>query len=159
MSERTALHDWARTCFELSVTPSVSIDPNSIYRSDPALTVAEIGDANGPVSPGDEVIAVQEGGGEDPDYVGSGRVVKVNREHGLLYLDVDWDSFRSRPAPAARQMFNAAVHILSGFSAPVQSAHLFGVPTAEAEEEEGDTVGHAHAVLYAPGMTQELMPA
>ena len=74
--------------------PSVLIDPNSVYRFDPSLSVAEISDASGPVIPGDIVTVVQEGGGNDPDFVGAGRVAKVNHEYGLLYIAVNWDSFQ-----------------------------------------------------------------
>ena len=42
----------------------VAIDPNIVSRLDPSLTVAELSDADGPVSEGDKVTVVQEG---DPD--------------------------------------------------------------------------------------------
>ena len=75
-------------------SPTVSIDPNSVYRFDPSLSVAEISDASSPVIPGDTVAVVQEGSGNDPHFVGTGRVAKVNHEYGLLYIAVNWDSFQ-----------------------------------------------------------------
>lgn len=75
-------------------THTVSIDPNSVYRFDPSLSVAEIGDASGKVIPGDVVTVVQTGSGNDPDFFGTGRVAKVNHEYGLLYIDVNWGSFQ-----------------------------------------------------------------
>lgn len=77
----------------------VAIDPNIVSRLDPSLTVAELSDADGPVSEGDKVTVVQEG---DPDFVGTGRVVRIteeynplyNKEYSLLYIEVDWNSFQ-----------------------------------------------------------------
>ena len=77
----------------------VAIDPNIVSRLNPSLTVAELSDADGPVSEGDKVTVVQEG---DPDFVGTGRVVRIkeeynplyNKEYSLLYIEVDWNSFQ-----------------------------------------------------------------
>lgn len=86
----------------LPATVTVAIDPNSFHPSDPAITVAEIKDANGTLNPGDEVLAVQRGDDGDPDFVGTASVTKVLDQHGLVYLAVDWNSFRSGEALSSR---------------------------------------------------------
>ncbi|MGR6523818.1 hypothetical protein ACU5JM_19465 [Rhodococcus erythropolis] len=96
MSEMTRVNAYLRTrVFALPATVTVAIDPNSFHPSDPAITVAEIEDANGALNPGDEVLAVQRGEDGDPDFVGTASVAKVLDQHGLVYLAVDWNSFRS----------------------------------------------------------------
>lgn len=109
-------------------TPTVSIDPNSVYRFDPSLTVAEISDASDPVSPGDTVIVVQEGNGDDPDFVGTGVAAKVDREYGLLHIAVNWDSFQEKEVDPTSKRSPDIRHLL------VRDLIAYGLTPAQADE-------------------------
>lgn len=83
-------------CPGVEVPARVVVDPNSVSLVHPGKTVADSSDASRPVRPGERVVAVQP---DDTgrDYVGDAVVVDVDSTHGVIYLEVDWDSFHDQP--------------------------------------------------------------
>lgn len=75
----------------------IVVDPNSVDRDDPTLTVASLAEADRVPSVGDFVTARQPDD-DGSDFVGGARVVSVNPAAGLVYLRVDWPSFREIPS-------------------------------------------------------------
>ncbi|UJW35099.1 hypothetical protein L3Q67_15750 [Saccharothrix sp. AJ9571] len=63
----------------------IQIDLNS--RSRDGSLVARIADANGPLGVGHSVTAFE----PDDEVAAPARVVRIDRERGLTYLDVAWD--------------------------------------------------------------------
>jgi hypothetical protein len=89
----------ASASMELALAPArVIVDPNSVVRQDPSLTAARFADADRVPRIGEVVIARQPD--EDgSDFIGSARVVDINRTYKLIYLRVDWHSFREAASP------------------------------------------------------------
>ena len=74
----------------------VVIDPNSSARHDHTLSVALLDDADRAIHTNETVWAVQP---DDDGFEGVaiGRVVQINDEHRLVYIRVDWNSFKEQP--------------------------------------------------------------
>lgn len=81
--------------------PRVIVDPNGFSRLNPDWSTAMFSDADRVPTQGQRVVAVQPYD-DEPDYVGTATVVRVDHERELLYLLVDWSSFHDEhPVPAA----------------------------------------------------------
>jgi len=75
----------------------IIVDPNGASRRDPQLTIVDFRDADRVPVPGETVLAHQPD--EDgSDFVGSAEVTDVDHSVGLIYLRVDWSSFKEIPA-------------------------------------------------------------
>jgi len=87
---------------------SVIVDPNSSLQRDPSLTVARFADADRVPAVGETVIASQPDD-DGSDFAGVATVESINDEHELIYLRVDWTSFRDAvTAPAVRLAASAS---------------------------------------------------
>lgn len=75
--------------------PRIIVDPNAASRRDPDLTPALFKDADWVPATGDVVVAHQPDA-DGSDFVGTATVDTVDA--GLIYLRVDWDSFKDVPA-------------------------------------------------------------
>jgi hypothetical protein len=73
------------------VTVRVTVDLNVRVRGNQAYSTVE--DADGPVAVGDKVLAVEQETGVWADAT----VTEVDGARGLVYLAVDWGSFRDDP--------------------------------------------------------------
>lgn len=76
----------------LRTTACVIVDPNRMSRSHPELTAVGFEDADRAVEVGEIVLAVQ----PDDDgsaFVGLATVERIDTDHMLIYLLVDWSSF------------------------------------------------------------------
>ena len=71
----------------------IIVDPNSVAHKHPMLSVAIFEDAQSIPETGDKII-VSQPYDDEPDYIGDGVVHSVDHQHGLIYIDVDWKSFR-----------------------------------------------------------------
>jgi hypothetical protein len=108
--------------YEVSVwlPARVVVDPNSVSRRDPTLSVATFGDADRVPEPGEIATAVQPDV-DDVDYVGVARVEAIDRDHGLIYLRVDWNSFtESSPFETHidEQVRETTIHTYLDFAQP-----------------------------------------
>lgn len=75
----------------MSSLARVIYDPNSFARGEPLLHLALVEEADRPVAVGETVAVVIPAEDEDPESVGTATVASIR--NGLLYLDVDHDSF------------------------------------------------------------------
>ncbi|HEY5834925.1 hypothetical protein [Streptomyces sp.] len=73
----------------------VEIDPN-IRAPLGGYTRARLEDADGPLTPGQDVTVYESESG----LTGPGRVTRIDRTNQLVYLAVDWWALREEPAPA-----------------------------------------------------------
>lgn len=72
----------------------VTIDLNVRVRGNQTFSGLE--DADGPVAVGDKVLAVE----AETGIIADAEITDVDEEHGLVYLAVDWASFRDVPGAA-----------------------------------------------------------
>jgi hypothetical protein len=73
------------------MTVRIAVDLNVRVRGNQTYT--SLDDADGPVAPGDKVLAVE----PETGIMADATVADVFEEHRLVYLDVDWHSFRDDP--------------------------------------------------------------
>lgn len=83
---------------EMLAPLELEFDPNSVDPRDPTLSVARLPEGIRTPKLGERVTLVQP---DDDDYnfVGVGRVARVNPERRLVYLAADWPSFRAVGTP------------------------------------------------------------
>jgi hypothetical protein len=79
------------------VTTRIVVDPNRESRRHPGFSFARLEAVDPRPRLDERVLAVQPYEGE-PDVVGDAVVRMIDDERGLIYLEVDWESFRDEVA-------------------------------------------------------------
>jgi len=72
--------------------PRAEVDPNITAGNEGTLSVVRLANFDLPIKTGDSVVVVQ-ADEDDADLLGYARVERIS-ERGLVYLKVDWNSFR-----------------------------------------------------------------
>ncbi|WP_206445750.1 hypothetical protein [Agrococcus sp. KRD186] len=81
------------TSVHLHTRPRVEVDPNRHSRRRPGLLPVPLEHTPFGLTPNQRVTAVQSDD-RGPDFVGVARVAEIDAARGLVYLDVDWQSFQ-----------------------------------------------------------------
>lgn len=100
----------AVTTTQVRTMARLIVDPNRVSRSNPDLSSVGFEDADRIPDVGDQVLAVQ----PDEDgsaYVGRATVERIDLEHRLIFVRVDWESFADEQvyAPVSVGMQGTAI--------------------------------------------------
>ena len=71
----------------------ITVDPNSFARGKPWLSPVLFSDASSVPLLNQTVVVVQPHN-DEPDYIGFGVVEEINHDFEIMYINVDWASFK-----------------------------------------------------------------